>query len=89
MWKQWFLVIMIQKVWDAPIENLSCEREVGNIHNTFEVAISCKGCRRIASLWVVPISATFFQASEQVMTPSYYENHEIKAFNSVVCLCTH
>ena len=29
-----------QKAWDAPIENLSCERELGNIHNTFAVAIS-------------------------------------------------
>ena len=87
MWKQWFVVITVQKVWDAPIENLSCEREVGNIHNTFAVAITCKGWQRIASLWVVPISATFFQASELVMTPSYYESHETEAFNLVVCLC--
>ena len=86
VWKQWFVVITVQKVWDAPIENFSCEREVGNIHNTFAVAISCKGWRRIASLWVIPISATFFQASELVMTPSYYESHETEAINSLVTL---
>ena len=35
VWKQWLVVITVQKVWDAPIE--SCERELGNIHNTFAV----------------------------------------------------
>ena len=40
VWKQWFVVITVQKVWDTPIESLSCEREVGSIHNTSAVAIS-------------------------------------------------
>ena len=56
-----------QKAWDTPIENLSCDREVSsyvyNIHNTFAVAITKDGELRIASLWVVPISAAFFQTS--------------------------
>lgn len=33
-----------QSVWDAPIgETLLCEREVGNIHDTFAVAIKKDG----------------------------------------------
>ena len=60
------------------LSKLSCEREVGNIHNTF-AAKDGEGSHR-------------FQASELVMTPSYYESHETEAFNSViwprVWLCT-
>ena len=33
-----------QDVWDAPVhEVLSCEREVGNVYNTFAVAVKKDG----------------------------------------------
>ena len=37
------MVITVQKAWDTPIEYLSCEREVGSIHNTFAVAVTKNG----------------------------------------------
>ena len=37
-WLPWY-----QKAWDAPIENLSCEKEVDNIYNTFVVAVTKDG----------------------------------------------
>ena len=57
------MIITLPEGWDVPIENLSCERELGNIHNTLTVAITKDG----TLLPVVPISAAFFQTSDLVI----------------------
>ena len=38
------MVCGYHEYWDAPIEILSCEREVGNIHDTFSISIT-KDCK--------------------------------------------
>ena len=79
-----------QNAWDAPFGKiLSCKREVGNIHDTFVVAIKMDG------KGTHPLRLSLFnqfQTSKLViklhMDP-YCGHHQTKALNSVICLCTH
>ena len=53
-----------QNAFDAAVgEILSCERKVGNIHDTFTLPIKKDGWQRITSMWIDPISAAFFLIS--------------------------
>ena len=96
MRRQWFAVIRIvyQSAFDAPIgEILSCEREVGNIHDTFELAIKedSEGSHRCRLPLFQQLSFQF-QTSELVMnlcTDPYYGCQQTKVLNLVVCLCMH
>ena len=62
LWLSWY-----QKVWDESIENLSCEREVDNIHNIFAVSYY-KGWQTEDRIVAgCPYFSTFFQTSKLVI----------------------
>ena len=80
-----------QNAFDAPIgEVLSCEREVGNIHDTFALVIKKDGkgfhhCR----LSLFQQLSFQFRTSELVINlrmDPYYECQQTEVLNLVVCL---
>ena len=80
-----------QNTWDAH-EILSCEREVGNIHDTFAVAITKdnKGSHHCRLSLFQQLSFQFqtFELVINLHIDPYYVCHQTKALNLVVCLHT-